>query len=170
MLVSLPLVQSPQSTGTKIVIRRVFGRHSSEQVIYRTADKQRTEFRTFVQQKGSDGSVEWVLEPEMVMIQRCDLGESFVMKLKTSEYTSAPYPLKPPSPEELAARGIPRPEVTEPDKPTLQIEPTTVDTGERREMFGRTARRTVTTTKQTPLGGSQLLFEEKRSPMVGISI
>jgi hypothetical protein len=96
----------------------------------------------------------------MVMIQRCDLGESFVMKPKTLEYTSAPYPVKPPSPEELAARGIPKPEVTEPDKPTLQIETTTVDTGERREMFGRTARRTITTMKQTPLEDSQLQFQE----------
>jgi hypothetical protein len=57
-------------------------------------------------------------------------------------------------------RGIPKPEVTEPDKPTLQIETTTMDTGERREMFGRTARRTITTTKQTPLEGSQQQFQE----------
>ena len=160
LLLSFPLAQSPQSTGTKIVIRRVSGRHSSEQVIYRTADKRRTEFRNFVQQKGSDGSVEWVLEPEMAIIERCDLGESFVLKLKTAEYTSAPYPLKPSSPEELAARGTTKPEATEPDRPTLQIETTTVDTGERREMFGHTARRTITTTKQTPLEGSQQQFQE----------
>lgn len=84
------------------------------------------------------------------------------LRLETEDFgdTSAPYPLKPPSPEELAAGGIPKPEATEPGKPTLQLETITVDTGERREMFGRTARRTTTTTKQTPLEGSQLLFQE----------
>lgn len=92
-------------------------------------------------------------------IQRCDLGQSFVLKLKTAEYTPAAYPPKPPSPEELAARGISKPEATEPDRPTLQIETTAADRGERRERFGRTARRTITTTKQTPLEGSQQQFQ-----------
>lgn len=114
LLLSLSLAQSPQSTETKIVIRRVFGRHSSEQVIYRTADKRRTEFRNFVRQKGSDGSVEWVLEREMVMIQRCDLGESFVLKLKTAEYTSA-APLSLPRQKSLPcaeSQSLKRPNLT----------------------------------------------------------
>jgi hypothetical protein len=38
--------------------------------------------------------------------------------------------------EELAARAIPKPEATESVKPRPRIETTTVDTGERQEMFG----------------------------------
>lgn len=38
--------------------------------------------------------------------------------------------------------------------PTLRIETTTVDTGERKEFFGRLARHVIITTKQTPLEGS----------------
>jgi hypothetical protein len=39
------------------------------------------------------------------------------------------------------------------DKPTLRIETTTTDTGERKEIFGQAARHVITTRKQTPIEG-----------------
>jgi hypothetical protein len=40
------------------------------------------------------------------------------------------------------------------EKPTLRIEVTTTDTGERKELFGHVARHVITTRKQIPLEGS----------------
>jgi len=46
------------------------------------------------------------------------------------------------------------------DKPTLRIETTTLDTGERKEFFGHTARHVITTEKQIPLEGSKSIAQE----------
>jgi hypothetical protein len=75
--------------------------------------------------------------------------------MKKAEYTSAPYPPQRPTREESAAHRGENSSDGQAAKPTLRIETTTVDTGERQEMFGRTARHSITTTKQIPLEGSQ---------------
>jgi hypothetical protein len=45
-------------------------------------------------------------------------------------------------------------------QPTLRIETTTADTGERKELFGHVARHVITTTKQIPLEGSHMQAQE----------
>jgi len=77
------------------------------------------------------------------------------LKMKAEEYSVAEYPPKRLTPEEMAARGTPVA-----PQPTLRIEITTVDTGEREKMFGRVARHVTTTTKQIPLEGSHTQAQE----------
>ncbi len=97
------------------------------QTIYLQADRKRVEFRNAFGQKNADGSVQPAYGPRLVAITRCDLGK---------------------------ARGLETPATYNSDKPTLRIEVTTTDTGERKEIFGHIARHVVTTRKQIPLEGS----------------
>jgi len=103
------------------------------------------EFRNYIGEKEG---------PRLVAITRCDLGEMFELNLDAHEYTSAPYPPKPFTKEQMEARGLPTTVKYVSDKPTLRIEVTTTDTGERKEMFGHIARHVLTTRKQIPLEGS----------------
>jgi hypothetical protein len=58
---------------------------------------------------------------------------------------------KPPSREAYQVRAEQQLQPAVPPKPTLVIETTTKDTGERTQMFGFTARHVITTRKQIPL-------------------
>jgi hypothetical protein len=98
--------------------------------------------------------------PRLVRIVRCDLGQTFELNLDTSEYTSAPYPPKPLTAEEIKARGLDTRMARQPGPATIRIEINTNDTGERKEIFGRTARHVITTTTQTPLAGSHASPQE----------
>ena len=147
--------QTAENAGTKVVIRNTFGGQSSDNTTYWTADRRRTEFRHAVQRTKEDGSVEWVDEVASVFIVRCDLGQSFTLKMKAEEYSVAEYPPKRLTPEEMAARGTPVA-----PQPTLRIEIATVDTGEREKMFGHVARHVITTTRQIPLEGSHTQAQE----------
>src|SRR5882757_6490012 len=147
--------QTAENAGTKVVIRNTFGGQSSDNTTYWTADRRRTEFRHAVQRTKEDGSVEWVDEVASVFIVRCDLGQSFTLKMKAEEYSVAEYPPKRLTPEQMAARGTPVA-----PQPTLRIEIATVDTGEREKMFGHVARHVITTTKQIPLEGSHTQAQE----------
>jgi hypothetical protein len=140
----LPL-QASGSTGLKLTVLYGAAGNSSQQTIYLQGDRRRTEYRnSFGQTHG----------PRLVSVTRCDLGQFFELNLDSSEYTSAPYPPKPLTQEEIEQRGLQTSTTYVSDKPTLRIEVTTTDTGERKEIFGRIARHVVTTRKQIPLEGS----------------
>src|SRR2546426_2089727 len=78
------------------------------------------------------------------MIWRCDLGQISELNLDDREYHSSPLP-KWPTREELQARAAKSPQPAQPKKPNLLVEISTVDTGERKELFGYTARHVITT-------------------------
>ena len=63
------------------------------------------------------------------------LGTSFELNLDAAEYVSAPYPAKSLTQAEIEARGLSKADMSQPREPTLRIETTTVDTGERKEFF-----------------------------------
>jgi hypothetical protein len=102
-----------------------------------------------------DGSTDAHYGPRLASITRCDLGQAFELNLDTGEYVAATHPPKPLSKEETEALGLKVPEFAASGKPTLRIETTTVDKGERKEFFGHTARYVITTRKQIPLEGSK---------------
>jgi len=79
------------------------------------------------------------------------LGTSFELNLDAAEYVSAHYPAKSLTQAEIEARGLSKADMSQPREPTLRIETTTVDTGERKEFFGHTARHVIITRKQIPL-------------------
>jgi hypothetical protein len=154
LLLGIPLVQVAETPGIKMTIE--YGRpgNASQQTIYFQADRKRFEYQNSFGQRQADGSVRPIFGPYLVSITRCDLGQAFTLNLDTHEYASVPYPPKPLAKEEMEKRGMRRSLTYISDKPTLRIEITTRDTGERKEIFGQTARRVIRTRKQTPLEGS----------------
>ena len=74
--------------------------------------------------------------PRLAVIIRCDLGQEFELNLDAGEYQAAPYPPKPLSKAQAEALGLKPLQFVASDKPTLRIETTTLDTGERKEFFG----------------------------------
>ncbi len=154
-LLAIPSPQADKNAGMKIVTRHVFGGHSSETIVYKTTEKRRTEIRYPARPLAQQATADSHLELGPILIVRCDLGQSFTLNTKTAEYMSAPYPPKLISREEIASHRSANSSDGEPAKPTVRIETTTADTGERQEMFGRMARHVITTTTEIPLEGSQ---------------
>jgi hypothetical protein len=152
--------QASQIAGIKMTVRHEFAGMPGQQTIYIAADRRRTDYRNATGgAKGADGSMDARYGPHIASITRCDLGQMLELNLDAREYHAAPYPPKPLTKEQLEARGI-TPQATPPSEPTLLIEVTTVDTGERKEMFRHAARHVITTHKETPLAGSQAQAQE----------
>jgi hypothetical protein len=143
----LPFLQSPDRSGTTITVQSSVRGNQAQRTTYIQPDRQRIEYRNSL---GTRHGTEPVYGPHLAAIVRCDLGQSFELNLDTQEYTSTPYPPRSLTVDELK----PMPIIQEPATPTIRIETKTADTGERKEIFGRTARHVITTTTQTPLAGS----------------
>src|SRR6185312_8005324 len=58
------------------------------------------------------------------------------------------------TPEQSKARGLGTGLKYSYDQPTIRVEQTTTDTGERKQIFGRVARHVITTSREVPLEGS----------------
>jgi hypothetical protein len=99
--------------------------------------------------------MEYEFGPHLAAITRCDLGRVIELNLDDHQYVSAPYPPKPLTQEEVRERGLQTSMRYLSETPTLKIETTTVDTRERKTIFGHLARHIVTTSKRIPLEGSQ---------------
>ncbi|HKM47064.1 MAG TPA: hypothetical protein VJX69_05730 [Terriglobales bacterium] len=155
LLAAAPLLQASENTGIKMTIQYGQGAYPSKHTIYMQGDRKRTEYQNSFGMKKADGSMQPVYGPHIASITRCDLGQAFELNLDTHEYTSAPYPPKPFTPEELKARGLDKPVTYAADQPTVRIETTTTDTGERKEIFGHVARHVITTRNHTPLEGTR---------------
>ena len=154
LLFGASLAQAAETPGIKMTIEYGPPGNASPRTIYFQADRKRFAYQNSFGQRQTDGSVKPILGPRLVSITRCDLGQAFTLNLDTHEYTATPYPPKPFTKEEMAKRGMPSRLTYVSDKPTLRIETTTTDTGERKEIFGQTGRHVITTRKQTPLEGS----------------
>src|SRR5208283_1606773 len=155
LLAAAPLLQASENTGIKMTIQYGQGAYPSKHTIYMQGDRKRTEYQNSFGMKKADGSMQPVYGPHIASITRCDVGQTFELNLDTHEYASAPYPPKPFTPEELKARGLDKPVTYAADQPTVRVETTTTDTGERKEIFGRVARHVITTRKHTPLEGAR---------------
>lgn len=132
-------------------VRRMAGRLPDDvQTQFIQTDRMRTEgqrgYRQALWPGGPSASFRW---PRVVQIIRCDLGQRFTMNLDERRYSSEPYPRVPTAAERQAyAARVPQ---VENRKPTVLVEISTKDTGERREMFGYMARHVVTTRTDAPL-------------------
>ena len=155
LLLGVPLLQASNGHGIKMTIQNGRPGSLSQRTIYVQADRKRMEYQNSFGVMKTDGSLQPIYGPHLVSITRCDLGQSFELNVDTREYTSAPYPPKPFTKEVLKARGLDAPVTYASDKPTVRIETTTTDTGERKEIFGPDARHIITTRKHTPLEGAR---------------
>jgi hypothetical protein len=91
--------------------------------------------------------------PRTAFITRCDLRKAFHLNFDDREYTAGPIQAFP-SREEIRARTEAVREPPDQTAPTVLVETETVDTAERRELFGRLARHVITTRRLIPLVGS----------------
>jgi hypothetical protein len=157
---ALALAQPPQTIGFKIVTQNSFGVGSSETTAYYLSDRSRVEHRFSEPSRSSDGSVQASYGPRTAMIRRCDLGKMFFLNLATREYSESTDPAVTMAKALAAAKTKPKSNRAPPSKPTLRIETTTADTGERKQMFGYTARRVIYTQKYVPLEGSTAIAQE----------
>jgi hypothetical protein len=126
-------------------VRNSSHEQSSEQTLYVRSDRSRTEYRN---------SMGRAVGPRLASIRRCDLKEAYELNLDSGEYVSAPYSPEPLSKEQMEALGLKRPEFSVSATPTLRVETATLDTGERKAIFGHTARHVITQ-EGNPAGGSQ---------------
>ena len=146
--------QAPQpNVGTKLVWHYTSGTFAGGEVTtYTIGDKRRTEYRNTSKNRNPDGSFSIGDPSANVVIQRCDVGRSFGLNTKAQKYSEKGYPPKPLTPEETKTRGVLTIRIgIRANLPAYRVETTTVDTGEREEMFGQSARHVITTTKTTRL-------------------
>lgn len=152
----------------KITVSRNSGPYRTVTTTYLKPDRKRVEEQQLYRQQLWVGGPAVTLRPSRIAtITRCDLGQIFQLNLEDREYTSRPIP-KPLSAEgqkaraeELRARAAKGPQLQRPAQPNLVIEITTVDTGERKQIFGYAARHVVTTEKRTPLEGAVSVPQEQ---------
>lgn len=162
LLLGIPLAQTPYATGIKMTVRNTLGPTlTTERTTYFEADRKREEWRSSEGGKDFWGSPTITYGPHAAMITRCDLGKEFMLNLDAHEYSAIPYPPKFFAEALAKAKAQPRPATSpQPPKPTVRIETTTVDTGEREQIFGRTARHMMITQKYIPLAGSAEIAQE----------
>lgn len=139
-----------QNTGTRVVWRYgAGGTAGGEITVYTMGDRRRTEYRNTSLRRDTLREPLHPADPlANVVIQRCDLGRSFQLNTHTQEYTSNTYP---PSPSEPKRRDASEQYWEMSSLPMVRVEITTVDTGEREEIFGQIARHVTITNKATPL-------------------
>jgi hypothetical protein len=150
----LLIAGSPQNTqqnvGTKLVWHYTTGTFAGGEVTtYTMGDRRRTEYRNTSRNRKADGSFELGDPPASVVIQRCDLGQSFGLNTKTQEYSSKGYPPKPLITDENL-------DWDSSTLPLLRLETTTVDTGAREQIFGQSARLVIIMTKTTLPGDTKV--------------
>lgn len=150
--------QTPQqNVGTKVVWRNASGDTAGGEITtYTMGDRRRTEYRNTAMHRDARAAPLTPADPPAnVVIQRCDLGRSFELNTHTQQYASKEYPPKPLTPEERKERGLEEPDWDTSTLPAVRVETTTVDTGEREEIFGQVARHVTITYKTTSLPDSQ---------------
>jgi hypothetical protein len=146
LLIVAPTMAQTANLGFKITIRySTNGRQTMEETQYVQGDRRRHEHRFAF---GSNYG------PSLALITRCDIGQNFELNLEDRQYVSTPIP-KILSPTEIRALAAKYSGSAAPRTPTVLIEITTVDTGERKNLFGYEARHVITTEKHTRLDGAK---------------
>jgi hypothetical protein len=142
-----------------LTVWEAFGSHESERTVYVRHGRRREEFRPAVHRRRVDGSDSRSPGPRLATITRCDLGMRFHLNLDDCEYARAEIPGLPASSGDLSASWVEVPA----GPPTVVVETTTVDTGDRKVVFGLTARRVLIRRTETPVGPGADDRQETRS-------
>jgi hypothetical protein len=155
LVLGIPLLSGSNTSGLKMTVRHSFDGISNDQNLYIEQDRKRMEYRNWVGGEKRSGGSAVRYGPRLASITRCDLARTFELNLDTGEYVAGSYPPEPLSKERREALGLTFPQLVASGEPTLRVETTTVDTGQRKDFFGHTARHVITTRKQLPLEGSR---------------
>jgi hypothetical protein len=146
-------VETTPGTGIKMIVQIGSDKSESQYTSYIEADRLRTEYQNSMRGMHADGTLDVRPGPLLASITRCDLGQTFELNLEDREYVVFPNPPQRLTKIEFATRDLLAPRKIDSAAPTVRIETTTVDTGERKELFGHLARHVITTQKQTLLAG-----------------
>jgi hypothetical protein len=148
-------VETKPGTGIKMTVQIGFDKNESQYTSYIERDRKRMEYQSSMGGgMHADGTLDMRPGPHLASITRCDLGQTFELNLEDREYDVVfPYSPHTLTKTEIAARDLAVPRKIDSAPPTVRIETTTVDTGERRELFGHLARHVITTWKETLLAG-----------------
>ncbi len=135
-----------------------------ERVLYLQGNRRRTEERREQRNPLWPGGPRVTFyEPHGALIEKCDGDTKKAFSLNLDRRTFAPIEIsRRLTPEQIKAfqsRGSPTAEG--PTRPTVLHETTTMDTGERKQVFGYTARHVITTFKVMPLAGSANVVGEE---------
>jgi hypothetical protein len=151
VLVSIPVMAQSAAVGLKITVRQTWSAGpSSEETQYIQFDRSRNEYRN------SSGLN---YGPPLASVTRCDMGEIFELNLEDKQFVSAPIPKFPTEAEQQALTAKYSNSAMQ-RTPTVLVEVTTVETGERRKMFGYETRHVITKRKHTRLNQAKDLMEE----------
>lgn len=137
-----PPAQGGRPSGTKIVVRQSLpnGNNGSDRTltttVYLQGDRKREETRIAPAAQLGPGA-------HTAVITRCDRGDSLLIDFGEREYIVTPLRSLLPAGQQVPLAAAPHP-------PTLIVETTSVDTSERRTMFGRQARHVITTERRIP--------------------
>jgi hypothetical protein len=128
----------------------------TESIEYLQADRRRREYRgSFGYRLRPNGRTTFRPTPRTALITRCDLRQALHLNLDDRQYTTGPLQTFPTREEVLARAAASGQLVVEPQRePTVLVETETVDTGERKKVFGHTARHVLTTRRVIPLAGA----------------
>ena len=141
-LAGISSLQPGSAPGLKIVTRHTYERMETETIQYVDATRKRVEHRTVLPRDAVGGA--------SIQITRCDRRARFMLDPDQRTYFKAPL-----ESDVFSRRRLSRPVATgDAARPPVewQVETTTVDTGERKTMFGLTARRVITTRTETRAG------------------
>jgi hypothetical protein len=160
--VSSGSVETASGTGIRMTVQIGFdtgNKYESQYTSYTATDRKRMEYHNATGGGlHADGTLDMRPGPRLASITRCDLGQAFELNLEDGEYEVMPYPQL--TKIAMATGDLSVLRKTDSAAPTVRIETTTVDTGERTELFGHLARHVITTRKQTPLAGSRAKPQE----------
>src|SRR5215470_17833741 len=139
VIACLSLLSATASADTKVKSRQTSGGQTSENTSYIKGKRQRSEM--------SNG--------QMIMIQQCDLQRNIQIMPAAKAYMIQPYDQPSTSTTPANTTALASQPVTKGGLVTSTV--TTKDTGERKQMFGYTARHIITTmeTKSSPDACSQ---------------
>ena len=158
---NVPPETAPRAAGIIMIVQYMDGARSSEEVIYLQNDHRRKEHRDeYYGTTRADGTADVRYGPRVASITRCDLEQRFELNLEDRQYEAWPYVQTLVAKAESAAQRPLLPQMGPPGPPTVRVEITTFDTGERKNFFGHMARHVITTTKQSPLAGSHFQLLE----------
>jgi hypothetical protein len=127
-----------------------------ESVEYLQADRKRNEHRgSFGYCLRSNGRTIFRAAPRTALITRCDLKQTFHVNFDDRQCVVSPLHTRPTRAQVLALAASGQLVATPQREPTVLVEIETFDTGERKEMFGHTARHVMTTRRVVPLSGAE---------------
>jgi hypothetical protein len=137
-------------TMRRVTLRTLPGgqrRTHTETTEYVQSDRKREEHRGVTGYRLTNTWDIYRPNPRTALITRGDLQKTFLVNFEDREFTE--WPIRPfPTREELIGRVQVEPPPPPPG-PNVRVETETVDTGERKQFFGREARHVITTRRVT---------------------